>query len=280
MKQTTTTAARHEISPRPVRFPSKALGQHFLVDSSVVESIMSAGDLCATDTVVEIGPGRGVLTGQLVNRVQRVIAVELDHRLAASLPGRLGHPSNLTVVQADARIYDFQQVLPKQAPWKVMANLPYYAANPIIRRLLEEEPRPSLVVVMVQQEVAHTMVAAPGRMSLLSIAVQFYSEPHLVCSVPANAFHPPPKVKSAVVRIDPLSSPILSAEESLEFFKLVRAGFSAPRKQLRNSLSHGLAVSPAEVTELLDSAGLAPVRRAGSLSLEEWTRLYHAWVEN
>ena len=275
MKQPRSTATRAPASHRPNARPSKALGQHFLEEPEIVQAIIAAGDLSQADMVVEIGPGRGVLTRELVKRSGQVVAVELDAWLASSLSGRLGYPENLTVICADARTCDFQEALPAEGPWKVIANLPYYAANPIVRRLLEEERRPSLMVVTVQQEVAQSMMAVPGRMSLLSVAVQCYGQPRLVCKVPPSSFRPPPKVNSAVVRIDVRPSPALPTEDAAGFFSLVKAAFSAPRKQLHNALSHGLGIPAEEATRLLESVGLEPTRRPGTLTLEEWGRLYH-----
>lgn len=258
--------------------PRKALAQHFLVDSHILSRIVTAAQLAPEDVVVEIGPGLGSLTRRLVSRVARVVAVELDATLAASLPQRLGHPANLTAVAADARTVSIAALVGEGAAYKVVANLPYYAANPIVRRFLEAEPRPTLLVVMVQREVAHSMTAAPGEMTILSVATQYYAVPSLVCTVPPSAFRPPPKVTSAVVRLEPRPAPPVEVGDPGAFFGLVRAGFAAPRKQLRNSLSQGLATANAEVERFLDWAELDGRRRAETLSLEEWARLYRAWT--
>lgn len=259
--------------------PRKALGQHFLVDSRILIRIVAAAELAPDDVALEIGSGSGTLTRRLVQRAARVIAVELDPQLAASLPQRLGYPPNLTVVEADARTVDIAALVGEDRPYKVVANLPYYAANPIVRRFLESPPKPRLMIVMVQQEVAQSVVARPGEMSLLSIATQFYAIPKLVCTVPPSAFRPPPKVRSAVVRLEPRLQPAVAVTDEAAFFDLVRAGFAAPRKQLRNSLSQGLSVSNAEGAELLESAGMDGRRRPETLSLEEWAQIYLAWEQ-
>jgi 16S rRNA (adenine1518-N6/adenine1519-N6)-dimethyltransferase len=255
----------------------KALGQHFLVDRGILHRIVSAADLAPEDVVVEVGPGPGILTRKLVQQVAQVVAVELDPHLAASLPQRLGHPPNLTTIEADARRVDLATLVGQDIHYKLVANLPYYAASPIVRRFLESAHRPQLMVVMVQQEVAQSMTARPGGMSLLSVATQYHSVPKLVCTVPPSAFRPPPEVRSAVVRLEPRPSPAVAVADEAAFFCLVRAGFAAPRKQLRNSLSHGLAVSTTEVERLLSSAGLDGQRRAETLSVEEWAQIYQAW---
>lgn len=262
----------------PQRYKArKSLGQHYLVDAVVLERILEAAELSEQDVVLEIGPGLGSLTRGLLERVASVIAVEMDPRLAASLASRLGNPANLTTVEADARTMDIGSLVGGQAGYKVVANLPYYAANPIVRRLLEAEPKPGLMVFMVQKEVAQVMVAEPGRMGLLSVATQYYARPSLVCDVPPEAFNPPPKITSAVVRLEVRPEPAVAVADRDAFFALVRAGFSAPRKQLRNSLSHGLGVPGAEVGEFLEGLDLDGSRRAETLTIEEWAALYRGW---
>ena len=228
--------------------------------------------------VLEIGPGTGALTRYLVASGACVIAIELDANLAASLPVRLGNPPNLTVVEGDARTLDLQPLLGSESSYKVVGNLPYYAANPIIRRFLELDNQPRLIVTTLQEEVAHTITAAPGKMGLLSVAVQYYANAQLVCSVPPQAFWPPPKVTSAVIRLDIRDHPAVNIDDPNGFFDLVRAGFSSPRKQLRNSLSHGLGVSTEMVRELLTSIDLDGSRRPATLNLEEWAIVYRAWA--
>ncbi len=263
-------------------FPSararKSLGQHFLVDSRILARIVAAAQLSAGDLVVEIGPGRGALTRRLLSHSARVVAIEMDDGLAKSLPARLDNPADFSVLSADARTVDLSEVVVAGEPYKVVANLPYYAANPIIRRFLEAENRPTEMVVMVQREVAESMTAAPGKMSILSVAVQFYATANMVCSVPPSAFRPAPKVTSAVVRLDLLPKPALDATEAQAFFDLVRAGFSAPRKQLHNSLGHGLGLASTATHHILEGAGIDGSRRAGTLSLDEWLEVYQVWA--
>ena len=234
--------------------------------------------MAATDVVVEIGPGKGALSRRLLSEAARVIAIEMDGDLAESLPARSGNPANLSVVHADARTVDLSELLDDDEPYKVVANLPYYAANPIIRRFLEADHCPTAMVVMVQREVAGSMTAGPGKMSLLSVAVQFYATARMVCSVPPSAFRPAPKVTSAVVRLDILPQPSLDELEAASFFNLVRAGFSAPRKQLHNSLGHGLGLPSTETNRMLEAAEIDGSRRAETLSLQEWLGVYRVWA--
>ena len=252
------------------------MGQHFLVDNEVLDSIISAAELNPEDVVLEVGPGSGAHTQRLVHAVGRVIAIEKAAKLAASLSRRLGDPRNLTSVQADARTCDFGSLLGRDVPYKVVANLPYYAANPIVRRFLECEPMPTLMVVMVQREVARNMPASPGEMPLLSVAVQYYSDATLICDVPPSAFSPPPKVYSAVVRLDMKAEATVHVFHQRDFFDLVRAGFAAPRKQLRNSLAKGLDVTGQVTQVFLDGAGIDARRRPETLSIDEWARVYTA----
>ena len=238
---------------------------------------MDAAEILPDDLVVEIGPGRGALTKKLVGLAKRVVAVELDSELAAALPQRLENPANLTCVKADARVVDLAEIIAPETSYKVVANLPYYAANPIIRRLLESQPKPKTLVVMVQQEVAKNMVAQPGDMGILSVATQFYAKAKMVCSVPPRSFRPPPKVTSAVVRLDVLPYPAASVASEEGFFTVVRAGFAAPRKQIRNSLSQGLGIEPISGGKILAAAGIDATRRPQTLDIAEWAEVYRVW---
>ena len=256
------------------RRPRKSLGQHFLIDRRVLSRIVAAADLSADDTVVEVGPGRGLLTDELAARAGRVAAVELDGELAEALEVRYQDLSHVSVVSADARDVDIDSIVGPGVRYKLVANLPYYAASAIVRRFLESDRSPDLTVIMVQREVAERMTAAPGQMSLLSVGVQLYGEPRVVCHVPPTAFRPRPKVSSTVVRIDVRPRPALELRSEADFFEVVRGGFSAPRKQLRNTLKQGLNFETGQVVEILSAAGIDPTRRPRTLSLEEWGRVY------
>jgi 16S rRNA (adenine1518-N6/adenine1519-N6)-dimethyltransferase len=215
----------------------KGLGQHFLVDDRVLRRIVSAAKLAANDTVVEVGPGLGILTKELARRAGRVIAIELDPKLASALEQALASVANVTIVNADVLESDPGALIKKaegdaEARYKVVANLPYYIATAVVRHFLEAGLKPQLVVVTVQKEVAQAMVAQPGDMSLLSVSVQFYGKPSIVDYVPARSFYPAPKVDSAIVRIDLYDRSVVAEEDVARFFEVVRGGFAAPRKQL------------------------------------------------
>ena len=255
----------------------KSLGQHFLVDGRIAHRIIAAAQPALDDVVLEIGPGTGILTRRLVERAGRVIAVELDPRLAEELPRRLGNPKNLAVHNEDGRVVDISSLIDGETPYKVVANLPYYAAAPIIRRFLEAERSPTSLVVMVQREVADAMTAKPGAMTLLSVATQFYAIPSVVAQVPPRCFRPPPKVSSTVLSLAVRAEPAAAVDDRASFFELARAGFAAPRKTLRNSLTQGSGASPDLVAGALATAGIDPQRRPGTLSVSEWAILHREW---
>ena len=261
----------------------KSLGQHFLIDDAVLEKILDAAALTTDDVVIEVGPGLGLMTAELAKRAGWVIAIELDNRLAEILGETIG-AENVIVLNEDVLGTDPAALLKGSAPhfppnlrsYKVVANLPYYITSPVLRHFLEAPVKPSTMVVMVQKEVAKIITAAPGDRSVLSIAVQFYGRPSIVTDVPATAFFPPPEVDSAVVKIDVYKKPPVAVDNVDGFFKLVRAGFTAARKQVANSLAKGLNLPKEDVLALLDKVKIDPQRRAETFTLEEWAALYKA----
>jgi len=263
----------------------KGLGQHFLVDEEVLKLITSAAELTPTDVIMEIGPGLGVLTRELVKQAGWVVAIELDNKLAAILRETLASFGNVTIINEDILKIDPVALLKEQKAkfppevtssfdYKVVANLPYYITSPVLRHFLEASVKPQTMVVMVQKEVAEEITAKPGQMSLLSISVQLYGEPTIVAHVPARCFYPAPEVDSAILRVALYPQPAVEVADVESFFSLVRAGFSASRKQIGNSLTQGLGLPKAEVLSLLEKTGIVPQRRAETLTLEEWARLY------
>ena len=253
--------------------PRKGLGQHFLVAQSVLERIADAADIAPGDTVVEVGPGLGALTEALARRAGRVVALELDTALCNALQKHFADRPHVQVMHADALKAPLDDLVPEGESYKMVANLPYYAATAIIRRFLEAAHKPTVIVATVQREVAQGMAAPEGKRGLLGVATQFYGSPRIVTLVRPGSFHPPPKVTSAVVRIDVHPSPPLDVPSEAAFFALVRAGFAAPRKQLRGGLSHALRRPAVEVEGALAACGIDPTRRAETLALEEWAAL-------
>ena len=203
------------------------------------------------------------------------MAVELDTELANSISHRFAERENLTVLNQDA--LDFDPARFFSDGYKIVANLPYYAATPIVRKFISARPRPHSLVVMVQREVAANIAASPGDMSLLSVMVQLYGAPRILFSVPPRCFRPMPKVTSAVMRIDLYDRPVVPVNDPDSFIEFVAAGFRAPRKQLRNSLQLGLKSDPETVRVALAAAGIDGRRRPATLSLSEWTSLYNVW---
>jgi len=258
----------------------KGLGQHFLIDGEVLKRITSAAELTPADVVIEVGPGLGVLTRELARQGGWVIAIELDNKLAAALKQTLASFNNVTIINDDVlRIEPGDLIKEPKTGYKVVANLPYYITSPVLRHFLEASAKPQVMIVMVQKEVAEAIVAKPGEMSLLSVSVQFYGEPRIIGYVPAQCFYPAPKVDSAILRIDPYPQPTVAVADEGGFFDLVRAGFTAPRKQILNSLAQGLGVSKGEVLSLLETASIVSQRRAETLTLEEWARLWQVSKE-
>lgn len=232
--------------------------------------------------MVEIGAGLGGLTAELSTRAGQVIAIELDDALATYLKRRFAG-TNVTIVPGDALDLTPDETLAQAGaapPYVVVGNLPYNIAQPLLRHLLETPPLPTRLVVMVQAEVGESIVAVPGKMSLQSLSVQLYGTPQLLFYVPRTAFYPPPKVRSAVVRIDMSPKPRAAVEDPEAFFRIARAGFGQRRKQLHNALARGLLIETETADELLADAGIDPTLRAQALSLEQWAALTAAWVEH
>ncbi len=262
----------------------KGLGQHFLVDEKALGCIISAAQLSPADNVIEVGPGLGILTEELAKRAGHVIAIEIDSRLASALKETFASCYNVTIINKDILETDAAALLEliggaADIAYKVVANLPYFIGSAVLRHFVEASIKPCLMVVTVQKEVAQQMAAQPGKMSILSVGVQFYGKPAIVDYVPASSFYPRPKVDSAIVRIDLYEKPVVQVEDEAEFFRVVRAGFSAPRKQLHNSLAQGLEMSPGDAAVLLERAGISQKRRPETLSLDEWARLYQVCTE-
>ena len=258
-------------SAAPAHVPRRSLGQHFLIDKNIVHKIVRLAELQPGETVLEIGPGRGILTEALLDSSGLVVAVELDAALCAHLRATLGRRSNFRLVEGDALTFDYAQV---PSPFLVVANLPYYVSTPLLFRLLEDRRRIDRLVLMLQEEVVARLAAAPGGRDYgaLSIAAQFYCEVRQAFRVPPTCFRPKPQVGSAVVVLTPLPKPRVSVADEAFFFRIVRAGFAHRRKALPNSLrDEGFEGAPTAAA--LKQAGIDPRRRAETLSIEEFAAL-------
>jgi 16S rRNA (adenine1518-N6/adenine1519-N6)-dimethyltransferase len=259
--------------------PQHRLGQNFLIDASVLDTIVAASGAGPDDFVLEIGPGLGPLTQRLAEVAGKVLAVELDRNLVAILEKTVvaAHP-NVEVIQGDAGRIDLHELLDgRLAPGrraKVAANLPYYITTPLVMRLLEERLPLDEIVVMVQKEVANRMVSPPGskEYGALSVAVQYYTEVRIVTTVSRTAFLPPPDVDSAVVAMRVRAVPPVDAPRA-GFFRVVKAAFGQRRKALGNALSAGLGIDKVRVQEVLRATGIDPGRRGETLSLEEFAAI-------
>ena len=257
----------------------KSLGQNFLQDPFALAAIASAAEIKATDTVLEIGPGLGSLTRYLAVSAKEVVAVELDRDMLIPLKAVLAPYPNVRVIHGDILKLRPQELVTEK-DYIVAANIPYYITSAVIRHLLESEVKPRRIVLTVQREVAERICAKPGDMSLLALSVQVYGNPRIAARIPAEAFFPAPKVDSAVLSVDIYPSPLIRAELLGTFFKLIKAGFSQKRKTLRNSLSSGLHISTAVSEEMLKQANIDPMRRAETLSIEEWQTLCEIKTDN
>lgn len=255
--------------------PNKSFGQNFLIDRSVLLRIVEAAEIAPTDQILEVGAGTGVLTRELAQRAQRVVAVELERDMLALLAETTHNSPNVELIAANLLYLNPADVF-GETSYKLVANLPYYITAPTFRHFLESANPPRLIVVMVQEEVAKRIVATPGKLSLLAISIQFYGHPQIVAHVPADAFYPAPKVNSAILRIDIYPQAPLTPQERDSFFRMVQAGFSERRKQLHNALSHSLHLKDEDVRTWLLASDIDPSRRAETLSIEDWLRLWRA----
>ena len=287
----------------------RSMGQNFLVKQKILPKIVAAAELTPTDTIVEIGPGLGILTEELAKKAGKVVAIEKDKRLAEALESRITNHElwreKVTIINQDALKIHNSEFIIHNSGFKVVANIPYNITSAVIRKFLEADNKPGLMVLMVQKEVAERICAKPGEMSLLSVSVQFYAEPEIVRIVKNTSFFPKPEVDSAIIKLKVKSKiPRLqnyarpdqisrrsfppSAESACdrrnlararnfaiqEFFRLVKFGFAARRKTLENNLAAGLHINKSEASDIIKKAGLAEKVRAQELSMEDWLELF------
>lgn len=270
------TNPRHLLDAYAVQ-PKKSLGQNFLFDPNTLQKIVDCAQLQKTDRVLEIGPGTGSMTALLAQQAAEVIAVEVDERLKPILTESFAASPNVKFYWGDILETDLAGLMGEH-PYKVVANLPYYMTSAILRKLLETPPKPQTITVTVQKEVAERVIAQPNDMSLLSVSVQFYGKVQLTAKIKSTVFWPKPDVDSAVLHIEVYDDPPVDVPDEETFFKLVRAGFSQKRKQLKNSLASGLRLSNEAVAAFLEHSHIDGTRRAETLSLEEWAALTRAYT--
>jgi 16S rRNA (adenine1518-N6/adenine1519-N6)-dimethyltransferase len=255
---------------------TRTKGQNFLIEENIYDQIIAASNLKKDDVVLEVGPGLGFLTAKLAEKAGKVIAVELDDKLAKYLVEKkeVEKIDNLEIFNEnvlDINSKDTKYQIPKKK-YKIVANLPYNITSVFIRKFLTADHAPEEMVLMLQKEVAERICAKPGDMSLLALSVQFFAEPEIVAYVKKENFWPMPQVDSAIIKIKNKKEKIKNIDEK-DFFRLAKFGFSSRRKMLKNNLAGGLHVTPSEAEEILVVAGFNPKARAEDLSVADWIKL-------
>jgi 16S rRNA (adenine1518-N6/adenine1519-N6)-dimethyltransferase len=280
--------------------PSKGLGQNFLINERVFKQIIETASLSKNDAVLEIGPGIGNLTLKLAKIAKKIIAIEKDKRMCDILREMLKYWSvgNVEIINQDIlklNPLNSEGITGSRAtglypytlkPYKLIANLPYYITSPVIRKFLEIENKPKEMILMVQKEVAKRICAKPPKMSVLAVSVQFYANPEIISFVSKKSFWPQPKVDSAIIKIVPRKSANIISVDQLLFFKIVKAGFSHPRKQLINNLSRlnfplensngqvkNLKANKEQIKSWLLKNKVQPSQRAETLTVQNWLKL-------
>ncbi|MEK7664115.1 MAG: 16S rRNA (adenine(1518)-N(6)/adenine(1519)-N(6))-dimethyltransferase RsmA [Patescibacteria group bacterium] len=253
--------------------PSKIMGQNFLINQKVLEKTIENAELSKNDTVLEVGPGIGTLTKELAKKVRKVVAIEKDKKMVEILNETLKDYKNVEIIQGDVLKFDPKRYTLNSIPYKVVANIPYYLTSPLIRKFLEEKSPPTDIVLMVQKEVAQRICAKPPNMSLLAVSVQIYANPKIISYVKKECFWPSPKVDSAIIKITPFQQINKGLTPVNLFFRIVKAGFSHPRKQLANNLSKILKKDRRVVELWLSQNNIEPEQRAETLIISDWKNL-------
>lgn len=246
----------------------KKLGQNFLVNPDVLKNIIKAAELTLQDFVVEVGPGLGILTEQLARNAAKVTTIEFDATIIPVLRKNLllEDIKNVEIRNEDA----LKTELPTE-PYKLVANIPYYITSPLLNHFLQSENRPTLIVLLIQKEVAEKICAPDGDQSILSLQVQAFGKPSIICTVGKSSFFPQPKVDSAVIKIQTYPNPVISNTEI--FFKLIKGAFHQKRKMLSNSIPNALGLTPQQAEQLFTNSKIAPTERPQNLSLNQWEAL-------
>jgi 16S rRNA (adenine1518-N6/adenine1519-N6)-dimethyltransferase len=256
--------------------PNKGLGQHFLFERGIVERMVRQAGIGPGDSVLEVGPGLGILTSELLRKAGHVVAVEYDRGLAAHLETAFGDLPNFELIQGNALHLTADDLFAPGIEFDVVANLPYSTGTAILRHLLEQPRKPRRLTVMLQKEVAERITATPPDMTILSVATQFFAAPKIAFPVAPSVFIPPPKVESAVIHLDVKPEMPLPWEDQPLFFKILNAGFRQKRKQVANSIADVLRLPKPEIAAWLQASGIDPMRRAETLSVDEWVTLAKA----
>ncbi len=248
--------------------PSKKLGQYFLIDKKAVSKIITAAEVSLKDTVLEIGPGAGALTRSLCEKAKKVVAVEKDPKMVTFLQKKIEGLKNLQIYHGDILSFNLQNL----KRYKAVGNLPFCLANPAIRKFLESRNKPQDMTLLVQKELARRICAKPPKMNLLAVSVQFYASPKIISYVKKSSFLPQPKIDTAILKIKPdkqRGSPGFNDK----FFRVAKAGFSQPRKQLANNLAKELKLEKDHARRWLEKSDISFSKRAEGLSIRDWARL-------
>lgn len=257
---------------------TKSLGQNFLIDDKVLDDIVEGADVSKEDFVIEIGPGVGTLTKELLAKAKKVCAVELDSELIPILQEELEGYDNFELIHKDALKVDFNEIIGEEESVKVVANLPYYVTTPIIARMLNEDYKFKSLTIMIQKEVAERIDAEPNckEFGSISVLVQYYCDTKIIRTVPPSSFVPQPKVDSIVIRLDKLDKPRVQVKDKELFFKIVRQSFNMRRKTLRNAIKSMKIIDGEEMEKVFENANIDPKRRGETLSLQEFANLADA----
>ncbi len=252
--------------------PIKRFGQNFLIDKQVIKKVIRAANLHPKDIVLEIGPGTGALTQEIAKTAKKLIAIEKDSNMCKILKQAFRNSKNVEIVNQD--ILKNYELGIKNYEYKIVANLPFYITAPVIRKFLESKNPPKEMILIIQKEVAQRICAKPPKMSILAVSVQFYSKAKIISYLSKKSFYPRPKVDSAIIKIIPRKSVLPICVDPLLFFKIVKAGFSHPRKQLANNLPNGLKLNKQKVNDLLLKNNVKPSQRAETLRVQDWINLF------
>jgi len=259
--------------------PIKRLGQNFLIDKQVIKKVIRTANLLPKDIVLEIGAGTGALTQEIAKIVKKVMAVEKDPRMCEALKENLKDFKNVEIVQRDIlKLSETRSLLTDRDRVSVVANLPFYITAPVIRKFLESKNPPKEMILIIQKEVAQRICAKPPKMSILAVSVQFFAKPKIISYISKKSFYPIPKVDSAIIKITPCANcaKLGLAQNKDKFFKIVKAGFSHPRKQLANNLTNGLKLNKQKINGLLLKNNIKPSQRAETLTIQDWINLFNS----
>jgi 16S rRNA (adenine1518-N6/adenine1519-N6)-dimethyltransferase len=254
---------------------NKRLGQNFLIDTKVINDMIEAAGLSKNDCVLEVGPGLGVLTEKLAEKAGKVVAIEKDKKFAEYLKKKFKSYNNVEIIHGDILKEEI-----KLKKYKIIANLPFYLTSRFMRQFLEMKNKPDLMVLLMQKEVAGRIASEPGKYSVLTVSSLLYGMPKVMRQISPKSFYPRPDVDCAVLKMDIYDEPKYKVDDVELFFKIVKSGFSARRKQIHNTLSAGLQIEGSVIKEILKEAGIDSKRRAQTLNMDEWVELYGGIVNS